>query len=300
MEFAICCGELDGPYATTDILRENDITIVETGADFFLNSEEDKIKQTMRTFVANGITVRSVHAPFSSDCNLSNFDEIKRENAIQIIETLLYKTSFADVEMIIIHPGERTESEKDIDKMIRLAIDSISQLVGAAEETGVKLAIENMPLKCPGAEVAHIVDILEKVDSISLGVCFDSGHANMTKNLVEFIDTVGSSIITIHLHDNDGTYDMHLQPPYGTTNWHEFAEAIQNSGYTEPLTIEAAPWSGASFRQMVKETSAVIEGALYPDELQTSNTNIGLRCLKCGHAILRSEGQWFCNCTYDI
>ena len=78
MEFAICCGELAGPDATTDILRENDITIIETGANFFLNSDEEKIKQTMRTYVANGITVRSVHAPFSSDCNLSNFDESKK------------------------------------------------------------------------------------------------------------------------------------------------------------------------------------------------------------------------------
>lgn len=300
MKYSICFGGLDDPQATTNILAENEITIIETGPDFFLNNDEEKIRQTIKTFLAKGITIRSVHAPFGGGCNLSDLDDAKREKAIQIHEELLYKTALADVEMIIIHPGDNTKLTDQIDNMIGLATDSISQLVGTAEETGVKLAVENLPPDCPGTEVKHIVDILESVDSISLGVCFDVGHANITKNMIEFLETVGRSIITIHLHDNDGTYDMHLQPPYGTTNWRDFAEMIQDIGYSEPLTIEAAPWTGASFKQMVKETSAVIENAINADDLQASNANIGLRCLKCGHAILRSEGQWFCNCTYNI
>jgi len=299
MDFAICYGELDDPQATIDILLKNDISIIETGPDFFLNSEDEKISQTAKAFMEKGINIRSVHAPFGNSCNLSDLDRAKREKAIQIHEMLLYKTAIAGVEMIIIHPGEKTQSENNIENMNRIAIDSISQLVGTAEETGVRLAVENLPPKCPGAKTEHIVNILENVDSISLGVCFDVGHANIMNNMVEFIDTIGNSIITIHLHDNDGTYDMHLQPPYGTTDWYAFSEMIRDIAYTEPLTIEAAPWTGASFNQMVKEVSAVIDNALYPDDQQT-NTNIGLRCLKCGHAILRNEGKWFCNCDYRI
>jgi sugar phosphate isomerase/epimerase len=298
MEFAICYGGLDNPQATTNVLLENEISIIETGADFFLNSDDEKIKQTAREFIAKDITIRSVHAPFGNEFNLSNFDEEKRDKAILVHEELLYKTALADVEMIIIHPGEQVSSKEDIEKMSKIAIDSISQLVGTAEETGVKLAVENMPAGCPGCDIQHIVDILEKIDSLSLGVCFDSGHAHIMGKMQEFIETVGGAIINVHLHDNDGTYDMHLQPPYGTTDWRVFAETLQNVGYDEIITIEAAPWTGASFKQMVKEVSAVIENALSPDEWQNSNANIALRCLKCGHAILRSKGQWFCNCTY--
>jgi len=300
MEFAICHGGLEQPQVTTNILLENEITMIESGADFFLNSDEDTIIQAGREFVAKGISIRSVHAPFGSDYSLSNFDDAKREESIQIHEALLYQASLAGVEMIVIHPGEHAQSIEDIEVMKGLATDSILQLVGASEETGVRLAVENMPPGCPGAKVDDLVEILESVDSMSLGICFDVGHANLTKNMIDFINVVGNSIITIHLHDNDGTYDMHLQPPYGTTNWRNFTEMIVDVGYMEPMTIEAAPWGGASFKQMVKETSAVIEGALNSEELQSGDSNIGLRCLKCGHAILRSEGQWFCNCTYDI
>ena len=296
MEFAVGYGGLDDPQATTNALLENDVFIIETGADFFLTSDDEKIKQTAKAFIAKGITIRSVHAPFEN-CNLSELDAEKRENAIQIHEALLYKTSLADVEMIIIHPGDHASSKDDIKTMSKVAIDSISQLVGTAEETGVKLAVENMPPGCPGYEIQHIVDILEKIDSLSLGVCFDSGHAHITGKMQEFIETIGNSIINVHVHDNDGTYDMHLQPPYGTTDWRVFAETLQ-SFYNDVITIEATPWSGASFKQMIREVSAVLENAVLPDEWQSSNANIGLRCLKCGHAILRSAGQWFCNCTY--
>jgi sugar phosphate isomerase/epimerase len=296
MEFAIGYGGLDNPQATTNVLLENEIFIIETGADFFLNSEDEKIKQTARVFIAKDIAIRSVHAPFGSEFSLSNFDEEKRDKAIQIHEELLYKTSLADVEMVIIHPGGPVDSKEDIEKMSRIAIDSISQLVGTAEETGVKLAVENMPAGHPGCDVQHIVNILEKIDSLSLGVCLDTGHAHIMGKMQEFIETLGEAIINVHLHDNDSTFDMHLQPPYGTIDWRLFTETLQSVGYDEILTIEAAPWTGASFKQMVREVTAVIENAISPDE--NSNANIALRCLKCGHAILRSKGQWFCNCTY--
>ena len=297
MEFAVGYGGLDDPQATTNALLDNDIFIIETGADFFLNSDDEKIKQAIKAFIAKGITIRSVHAPFDN-CNLSDLDAEKREKAIQIHEALLYKASIADVEMIIIHPGEPASSKEDIETMSKIAIDSISQLIGTAEETGVKLAVENMPPGCPGSEIQHVVDILEIIGSLSLGVCFDSGHAHIMGRMQEFMETISGSIINVHIHDNDGTYDMHLQPPYGTTDWRVFAETLQDSGYDDIITIEAAPWGGASFMQMIREVSAVLESALSPDELQSGNANIGLRCLKCGHAILRSEGQWFCNCTY--
>jgi sugar phosphate isomerase/epimerase len=300
MEFAICYGGLDNPQATTNTLLENGVFIIETGADFFLNSDEEKIKRTAQVFVAKGIRIRSVHAPFGEKFSLSNLDNEKREKAIQVHEDLIYKTAIADVEMIIIHPGENAKSKEDIESMNKIACDSISQLIGASEETGVKLAVENLPPGYPGCEIDHIVGILEKVDSLSLGVCFDTGHANMMKNTGEFIQTIGNSVINIHVHDNDGTSDMHLQPPYGITDWRLFAESLRDVGFDDVITIEAEPWTGASFKQMVREVTAVIENALESDELQSGNANIALRCLKCGHAILRNKGQWFCNCNYGV
>jgi sugar phosphate isomerase/epimerase len=171
-------------------------------------------------------------------------------------------------------------------KMNILAYDSISLLMDAAVETGVALALENMLPGHPGCEIEHIVGTVERINSPSLGVCFDSGHAHVCGNMEEFMEAAGRHIISIHMQDNDGTRDMHLQPPYGTTNWRAFAEILHKIDYVRPITIETRPWGGAGFKQMLREVSAVLET---PDD-------ISFRCQKCGHAVLRSEGRWFCNC----
>ena len=88
------------------------------------------------------------------------------------------------------------------------------------------------------------------------------------------------------MQDNDGTKDMHLQPPYGTTDWPAFVEVLEKIGYNKPITIEAGPWGGASYKQMLKEVSAILEAPY----------DTSFRCQSCGHILLRSKGQWFCNC----
>ena len=304
MELVVCYGGLDNPQATADVLLKNEAYIIETGPDFFLNSDDDKIKNTAKVFREKGISIRSIHAPFGSDANLSDIDAKKRDGVVQTHRDLLYKAALADVEMIIIHPGAGAVSPpEDMEKLNLLAFESISRLVDAAEATGVKLALENMLPGHLGCKIEHIIDILEKVNSKSLGVCFDSGHAHACGNMKEFMEAVGEQMISIHMQDNDGSKDMHLQPPYGTTDWSAFVEVLNKVNYRRPITIEAAPWGRASYRQMLKEVSAVIEtsgdSSCPPKEWQGDSSNITFRCGKCGHAILKSEGQWFCNCNTD-
>lgn len=290
MELAICRGGLDDPQATARWLLENEAHIIETGPDFFLDSDDGKIESTAKVFREKGISIRSIHAPFGSNCNLSDLDAEKRSKAVQTHRDLLYKAALADVEMVIIHPGVGgVSSQEDMDKMNLLASESISQLIDAAEETGVALALENMLPGHPGCEIRHILEPLERIKSPSLGVCFDSGHAHVCGNMKEFMEAVGEHTISIHMQDNDGTRDMHLQPPYGTTDWQAFVEVLHEINYRRPITIEARPWAGASCKQMLKEVSAVLEA---PDDTL-------FRCQRCGHIILRSKGRWFCNCTDD-
>ena len=47
-----------------------------------------------------------------------------------------------------------------------------------------------------------------------------------------------SRLISVHLHDNDGTGDQHQPPGYGTLNWQDLAEILAASAYTNPLNFE--------------------------------------------------------------
>ena len=45
-------------------------------------------------------------------------------------------------------------------------------------------------------------------------------------------------IITFHLADNDGTRDMHLQPPYGTIPWDDFLSVFRTMDFPCPCRRE--------------------------------------------------------------
>lgn len=288
MELAICYWGLEEPQKTAERLLKNEVYLAEYGPEFFLKNEDDKIADTAKAFKEKGIRIRSIHAPFGGGCNLSNPDEVEREQAIQKTRQILYKAAAGDVEMIIIHPcaGGVADPEEQ-DKRSLLAYDSISQLMDAAEETGVAMALENMLPNHAGCEIRHIMDTVEKINSPMLGICLDSGHAHVCGNLAECVEAFGKKIISIHMQDNDGTRDMHLQPPYGTTDWPTFVKCLHKVGYQRPITIEAGPWGGSSYKHSLREVSAVLEN---PDKIYN-------RCPVCSHAILRSGKQWFCGCN---
>ncbi len=291
MQLAICRGGLDTPQATVDWLLENEAHIIETEALFLLNNDSDKIASTAEIFKEKGIALRSAHAPFGSNCNLSNPDDEERGKAVQRTRDLLYKAASAGLEMIIIHPGAGGVSDPaEQDRQNLLAYDSITQLMDAAEESGVAMALENMLPDHAGCEIRHILETVDKINSPSLGICFDSGHAHACGNMAESMEAFGERMISIHMQDNDGTRDMHLQPPYGTTDWPAFVETLHKIDYRLPITIETRPWAGSSYAQMLKEVSAVLSN---PGDTLS-------RCPKCYHAVLRrDEGQWFCGCASE-
>lgn len=288
MELVICYGGLDDPQTTANYLLENGVRMIEPTSAFFLNNDNDTIAGAAEILKEKGIAIRSFHAPFGAGGNLSNPDAEQRAGAVKMIRDLLYKAASANVEMTIIHPGGGGVSDlKEQDRLISLAYDSISQLMEAAEESGVALALENMPPNHPGCESGQILEVVEKINSPLLGICFDSGHAHMCGDMAESMEAYGERMIAIHMQDNDSTRDMHIPPPYGTTDWRAFVEMLQKINYRHPITIEARPWSGSSYGQMLKEVSAVLAD---PD-------NTCFRCPECGHAVLKNNGQWFCNCT---
>ena len=71
---------------------------------------------------------------------------------------------------------------------------------------------------------AHLVEILESGHLNSIGVCLDTGHANITTGVVPAIGTLNNRIRSVHVHDNKGVKDEHSWPGDGTIDW---AAAVQ-------------------------------------------------------------------------
>ena len=82
------------------------------------------------------------------------------------------------------------------------------------------------------------------------GCCYDTGHANLTgRNVYEDICTLGSRLMCLHIHENDGLHDQHLIPytqqnpltkaPYA--DWGGLCKALGQIAYTGPISFEVHP-----------------------------------------------------------
>ena len=76
-----------------------------------------------------------------------------------------------------------------------------------------------------------------------VGICYDSGHANIDvpghpADGIEHLERRLDRLQALHLHDNDGTGDQHRPPFYGTVDWPRLVSDIRRSAYPRMLSFE--------------------------------------------------------------
>ena len=135
-------------------------------------------------------------------------DEIKR--AIEVAEQIPLKYA-------VIHLGERHDSWSP--RTLEHSITALEHLRAFASPLGVKLNVENILQR--GHRPAHLLEILATGHFTDIGVCFDTGHANISGSVASVLTELKAHIRSTHLHDNHGEKDEHLWPGEGTIDWTE-------------------------------------------------------------------------------
>ena len=124
------------------------------------------------------------------------------------------------------------------DEGLKLLKASIQEILGHAEKKGICLGIEYEP----GLLIENsreLVMFLEEMDSPWLGANLDIGHSQVLgENIPEVIETLGKSIVHIHLEDIKGQKHYHLIPGCGELDFAAIFEALQGEGYDGYLTVE--------------------------------------------------------------
>ena len=131
-------------------------------------------------------------------------------------------------------------------------------MIPAGKKYGVTLCLENMfrfenghsiAAACGEAsEACWYIDTLNaEAGEEIFGYCFDVGHANLSsRDIHQDILTLGHRLTILHIHDNDGAFDLH-QIPYTQkhswgqktcTNWEGFIEALREINYKGTLNFE--------------------------------------------------------------
>jgi len=193
----------------------------------------------------NDITLWQMHAPLELD--VADLNPKSRERDIEITTKWINYAHELNIPYLVIHPGgsQGTKIEEEENVIYRLNIESFRHLGNIAGELGVSLCLENMQerenrgLRRLGAYIYDLNEIIDEIGLDSLGICFDTSHANVTGlDMYHAISECGKRLFATHISDNDGSGDQHKMPFGGSIDWHKVILGLSNIGYDKAFNLE--------------------------------------------------------------
>jgi sugar phosphate isomerase/epimerase len=194
-----------------------------------------------------GLRLHGIHAPITDRLSfgdrwgevISNAvsDSAKRQAAVREADAALNIARQIETKVLVLHLG--TPAVQGSENNRGAALRSAEEICRKAEPIGIRVAVEVIPN--PLSDAASLVTLLERdLDSPTMGICLDFGHAFLLGDVTDAIETVAEHLVTTHVHDNNGKKDEHLVPFAGRIDWNRALMTMQKVGYDGTYLLEVA------------------------------------------------------------
>lgn len=204
-----------------------------------LDEAKEMAKKERAAAEKAGVRIHQVHGPWPTDDTSAE----KRAAKLPVMERAIRLTPVFGAKYLIIHPDMPFgwDSEPDPAFSYETNRELFTALLPIAEEEGVILCIENMPMKAHAiSRTKRMYEFVCEINHPNLGMCLDTGHANVfSDDCGEAVHMIAPVLRTLHVHDNMGDKDAHLLPFNGTVDWESFTTALREVGFDGVLSMEA-------------------------------------------------------------
>jgi sugar phosphate isomerase/epimerase len=197
----------------------------------------------------------------------------------------------AGAELVVYHGlnfavAEGSSAAAALDERMAAEERSLQRFAARAEVLGLTFAIENLapmyPVPPIPPRVCHdpltVRDLVRRLDSPSMGMLMDLGHAHITASLRRespeaAVRAVLDDVVLFHVHDNLGArrhdlgapgvdplkLDLHLPPGAGCLPWDRLGPLVVDHG--APLMLEVERSHGASPAWLATGMAALLRRA---------------------------------------
>ena len=122
----------------------------------------------------------------------------------------------------------------------RLTVEGLQELAVAAQRHGIVLALENVLLP---QEIVYdwnqLGGLLDAVARPNVCALLDCGHAyRRGLDPAEFVAKLGGRLCHVHVNDNDGSCDLHLQIGEGSIPYRAVFAALRAAEYRGAVVVE--------------------------------------------------------------
>lgn len=184
-----------------------------------LDMDRGDLERVARLGKENGVSF-GFHLPIIGFNPASEDSETKR-----IRERCLFIAEILEVEYVLFHLGINPSIEKGMETAASFAKKMLEEL---PEST--RLVIENVPYEpnVVGAAMDELVSVIQKIDDPRAGIMLDTGHCYMNVK-TGFIDECRKAfpyLYGLHMNDNHGVQDEHLQIGEGSIPFEPLLEAL--------------------------------------------------------------------------
>lgn len=195
----------------------------------------------------------AVHAPFAG-INIALPSPVLRRTILKRLKKSIFYAGQLDCRLWLFHPGLQTGVSHFYPGLDwQLNLDSVRALLRIAREHGVEIAIENVPEPYPFV-MKSVQDFSRFYDELNddIGLVLDVAHANLNRQIQDFIRQFSEKIIHIHVSDNNGAHDLHLGIGYGTIDWERVAKAVKEAKYSNVIMLESIEYVEESLQTLRK------------------------------------------------
>ncbi len=223
------------------------------------HSAEVTVEQMRDAIGGSGMPCDSLHAVFGEEFDPSNPEEAGRRFAVDTYKREGDICNAIEGRLVVVHCSTiRAHGIDDDEKKARLAQlrKSIAELGEFGASCGITYAFENLPsYHAIGYDVGELAGVIKDVGAPHTGMCFDSGHANMTGDVAAAVTATAGTMIYCHVSDNSGEADEHEMIGYGSINADAMARALHRIGYDGTFMLEVF-YPAEKLRRLIAEGAA--------------------------------------------
>lgn len=217
----------------------------------------DLVRDTARTLSRLGLKLWSCHSPAGKALDVAAADDGERTESVRIVRQAL--TAAADLgARVFVCDAVRKVTREPEERAHRhtLLAESLHMLQEDAGRLGLRVVIENHQGWSLFETPQDFLELRARFDLPDVGACWDTGHGWQAGQPPESACALGTHLVTLHLHDNDGQKDLHLPPTDGTMTWSPLVPGLRRIGYQGPFMMELAPPSEGTSDEAIGQLAA--------------------------------------------
>ena len=174
-----------------------------------------------------------------SAVNIAEFAPFASDAVDTYLKTYVDASIRLGAEWIVVHAGYHFTD--DIDERMQIGLERLKRVTVYAEEKGARILLENLNWEPDRAEVhylAHSVEeclyYFDRLDSPALGWSFTVNHATLVpEGIAGFLDAMPTDrLAEVRLADNNGEYEIHMQPGEGIIDFTDMFRRVEATGYS--------------------------------------------------------------------